>query len=1005
MKRILSLLILAVLAGGALAQQGSDVYETLKKNYDRDAFEACIAMEKEVATFTRNRIDTLAANCFFYMGDAFNQAGDVEKALQFFEREKKALQALGMQRTDDYSNSLNNLAYLYLHAGDYENAGRTAAELIANDEKIFSPTDDLFVSTVLEVSEIYLQLDRLKDCETLLLNTLRRQRAGSVNRGLLLNKLGDLYSYTGRYTKATKYLNEALDVEGVAAGEESAGYISAAINLGILYMNEGKLPEAQEIFEVALTNLEPSEPAYAAVLNNQALVLQNLGQLKEAKRNLEEIKRLDSLNVGTSHPDYAITLSNLGLLEADLGNFDQAAHSLSRALSILKQNGEGNSISFARKLNNLAKVRIMAGAPGEAVPLLENALVIFRKLLGKDSPEYATATYNLGVALWKAGQGEKGFRYLQQSASIRSKVLGKMHPRYAESILTIAEYQWSKKENKKARQSFREVFDNYYFQIDQTFPVLTEEEKSKFYYTNIRSAFDKFNSFAMAYYHDDLSVAGDVYNYLVNTKGAIMLATEKVKSAIYASGDSSLIQEFELWQEKKEQIAKSYSLNLQDNQLDSLLTSANALEKDLARKSSVFAGQLIRRKYTWQEIQKQLQPGQAAVEVLRFRDYSPETGGAFSGEIHYAFLIVTASTTEQPDIVLLGPGKELEGKDLRYYRNNIKYHVADAYSYDHYFKPLGDYLHKNDISRIFFSPDGVYNQINLNSIQNPDTGTFLLDEYDIRLVTNTRELAEARGTDNGDGKSVLIGFPKFNLGPNETAPAVPQKNVRGIEVTRGWRGGLMRYMRGEEGLAQLPGTEVEVKKIANLLGEKSVVYTEGQASERMAKSVRNAEVLHIATHGYFLEDEEVTEKKAAYFSNPLLNAGLIFAGAENFLRTGSPINEAGDDGILTAYEAMNLSLENCDLVVLSACETGLGDIKNGEGVYGLQRAFKIAGAESIVMSLWNVDDDATQQLMTSFYEEMLRSGDQHLAFRKAQQTVREKYPSPFYWAAFIMVGI
>ena len=1000
------LCFLMILAGSYLplhAQSQSDVYAELERHYNEEAFEACVGMARKVEAFVHNRLDTLAANSLFYLGDAYNQMGETKKALHYFELEKKTRESLKLDGTNDFSNTLNNLAYLYLQNGDYAKAGAIADRLIANDRMLFAPTADEYVSSVVYVSDIYIQLDRIKDAEQLLLNTLKAQGKKTINRGVLLNKLGDLYSYSGQYSRASRILTEAIDLLAEEAGEESAEFISTAINMGILFMSQGKYPEAEEIFEVALTKVDDTEPAYASVLNNQALVFQSLGQLQRAENTLQNIRKRDSIELGATHPNYAITLSNLGLVYIDQSKYEQAERVLQTALTIQKENREATTISYATKLNNLAKVYQMSGSPKRAIPLLEEAMSIFRKNMGKESPEYATAVFNLGLALWKSGSDEPGYKYLRLSAAIRAKSLGKNHPKYAESILKIAEYQWQKQSIRDAEKSFGEVFDNYFFQIDETFPVLTEEEKSKFYYTNIRPSFDKFNSFAVQHRNQAPSLLQHAYNYLVNTKAAIMFATEKVRTAILSSGDQELIAQFEKWQSTKEQIAKLYSLNQEHPGLDSLLTASDAMEKELARRSAEFSNQFEKKRIQYEDIQNRLKPGEAAIEVLRFQQYNPAAGGTFYKETHYGFLILTSGSNSQPELVMMPNGDDMETKFLRYYRNNIKYNLRDAASYEHYFAPLADYLKKRNVNRIYFSADGVYNQININSIENPATKKYLIDELDIRFVTNTRELVEQPAPKNSNQSSMLMGFPKFNLDAGELPAAGKGPVTRG---NRAWRGGLLRYMHADEGITVLPGTQIEIQQIAKLLGDGTTVHMENEASERVAKTVSNPRVLHIATHGYFLEDEAVAgNEQQNYFSNPLLNAGLMLAGAENFLKTGSPINDHGDDGILTAFEAMNLKLDETQLVVLSACETALGDVQNGEGVYGLQRALKLAGAGSIVMSLWNVDDEATQQLMSAFYEEMLRNGDQHEAFRAAQQKVKEKYPSPFYWGAFVMVGI
>ncbi|HRH36560.1 MAG TPA: CHAT domain-containing protein, partial [Catalimonadaceae bacterium] len=238
----------------------------------------------------------------------------------------------------------------------------------------------------------------------------------------------------------------------------------------------------------------------------------------------------------------------------------------------------------------------------------------------------------------------------------------------------------------------------------------------------------------------------------------------------------------------------------------------------------------------------------------------------------------------------------------------------------------------------------------------------------------------------------LVGFPSYYA--NSPAASVSTTNRKSPEMSYSLR------LESLGTLADLPGTKVEVDKIASILdagGWEVKSHTGAGALEQNIKESYKPRLLHIATHGFFQAD-------TTNGSNPLLRSGLMLTGAGSTLKGEK--NETGEDGILTAYEAMNLNLDNTDLVVLSACETGLGEIKNGEGVYGLQRAFKVAGAKSIIMSLWKVSDQATQELMVSFYRHWLGKLNigKRAAFLAAQKELKAKYSNPYYWGAFVMVG-
>lgn len=396
--------------------------------------------------------------------------------------------------------------------------------------------------------------------------------------------------------------------------------------------------------------------------------------------------------------------------------------------------------------------------------------------------------------------------------------------------------------------------------------------------------------------------------------------------------------------------------------------------------------------------------------MIRFRSFKPDSAGLFTDEIFYAGLVLTFENTEHPELVVLRNGKMMENRFLSNYRNAIKYKVQEAHSYRLFWRPIANKL--NGIKKVYFSPDGIYNQISINTLQNPATKKYTIDELEIKVVTNTKDLVEYVPTSNkGDGKVRLFGFPNYNMGlideqkgtsENSDADKVEidasdQRGARGARATRGsgvrgdilrgLRGNLQRYINSNTLLAMLPGTQKEIQNISKEYdknGNPSTALFGNEALEDSIKSINNPKTLQIATHGFFLENQEQEEGQEvdSYIENPILRSGLILAGANSFLQSGyiSKDSKDGEEGILTVYEAMNLNLDQTDLVVLSACETGLGEISNGEGVYGLQRSFQIAGAKSVIMSMWTVDDAATQELMTNFYSEWLETGDKNMSF-------------------------
>jgi CHAT domain-containing protein len=556
---------------------------------------------------------------------------------------------------------------------------------------------------------------------------------------------------------------------------------------------------------------------------------------------------------------------------------------------------------------------------------------------------------------------------------------------------------WNKGEYSLAETDFVKASEIQSDFIDKNFRSLSEYEKENFYGA-LKESFDILNSFALAKRtknpEAEDSLWNTIYNFHIKTKAILLNESNRMLEVIQNSKDKELVHQFNEWRKLKNELSKKMlleGLGENDPSIREIKYAVNNLEKLMSAKTAIFNG--AERSITWKDVQDKLSVEEAAVEVLRVRRYGvvdlnntkykrfknvPTKTKDLTDTIAYVFLVVTPQV-KSPEVVIINSGNLLENKNYRYYLNTKLYKIEDKSSYITYWKPLESKL--SGVKNIYFSSDGVYNLINLWILKNPETGKYLIDEKRIINITNTRQVISLNKEKITLNSVLLLGRPNYAM---RDSLDITNKDT---DLNRA----VSRFFRS--GVNDLPGTEEEVTKIADYLAENKIenkVLLWDNATEELLKEADSKHVIHIATHGFF--DTDIQGR------NPMMRSGLLLAGVS---KIG---NNSKEDGILTAYEASNLDLNNTSLVVLSACETGLGEIKSGEGVYGLQRAFEVAGVNAILMSMWKVNDQTTQELMVLFYQELIRTKSVPDSFRNAQLKIREKYSEPLYWGAFKLIG-
>ena len=850
----------------------------------------------------------------------------------------------------------------------------TVSAMFANKEKDKSDLD--YARDYMDIGEMAYSVNAYKMAEgsfyaaNALLLSEGYEAHPLYGRGLA--NLGLLYNSMGSYSAAEVYTKQALAVREKNFGKQSIDYAASLNNLAVLNKDLGSYNEAEkeitEAIEINKTILGDESIAYAISLNNRGVLYQTLGRFEDGEKDMKLAIEVAARSLKPSAVQFTRFQSNLALLYQQEGKYEEAEAIYKKALSAIAKNptmSKKTNPDYAHTIENLAALYEIMGKNEEAEKLYLEALAIYARKFDESYSGYGLTAAKLGVFYLNKNDRQNAEKYLLKAESILNSKFGNQHPYTVDLQVQLGRLYWQKNDLELANSNFTKALDKSMDFVGEYFAPMSDTEKSM-YWKTLRPRFEMYYAFTAELGNDE--ILKQAIQYRIETKAMLLSGTTRIKNKIFQSGDVKLIEDYKIWLDQKGTLAHYYAMSKEDIEeqginLDSIVRVSNNLEKDLSERSGLFTEAYHTTTPTLSEIQNKLKSDEAAVELIRI-DKSTQN------ETTYLAVILTPTEVNK---VVLSNGEELEGKDFKFYRNLVKFKRDDTKSYAKFWQPIDSVLAATP--NVFLSLDGVYNQLGIGSLMIEES-KYVSDIRHYVIISSLRDLMrEDQAQSARAKKAILFGNPTY----------------------------------GSENIDPLPGTGQEINAIQELLnssGYSTTKQAEDGATEISFSQAKKEGIVHIATHGFFVADPKLDN--TSVFSIPLYNvnenvllrSGVLFAGAGNrsSLTTG-----AIDNGVLTSYEVMNLDFENTDVVVLSACETGLGDVMSGEGVFGLQRAFMIAGAKAVIMSLWKVDDEATKQLMVNFYKNWLSSGEMEESFAKAQKSVRDEFKHPYYWGSFILL--
>ena len=952
---------------------------------------------------------------------------DYLKAVDYGERAVKYLD----KTTPAYAYALNNLVLYYTQAENQEKANEYAEKAIQKGRSIFGKRSRAFADILAQQAVRLASLRNYSQAIDYGMEARNLYEADSavteIRYARILGQLGSFCKQAERFDMGIEALTRAQQVYQANQSEGTQEYINCISNLAALYRLKGDLEKADEIAQQTeqLFNDVQGDGNYLEFgksLSEQARLYAENGDFRHAVEGERRALKVFTENNDTLN--MAQSMNDLSSYCFNAGRHDEALQLCQQSIDLLRDAKIPTTV-LGRAYNNLSLYNHRLGNLSRALELSRAAVRNYEEMGDVDGSRYSKILGNLAMFYYLNDSIDMAVNISRRSLAIQEKTLGNEHPDLVSTYYNLANYYYAKGEKDKMREYFEHAMEMQMSDVRNNFSHLTTGGREL--YWNTKNYVFKMAPVLASREREDEALVGDAYNSLLFTKGILLNSEIDFENFLMRTGKTELLSKYQEMEQLRRRI-DDYRRSAASNpeEISRLERMAISLERDVMRDCKEFGDFTSNLSISFKQVADSLAADAAAVE---FVDTPTE-----SGDRLYSALCLRHGW-EHPRLIPLFTQDELARQDYdgRDFYTALKSPQGINAIYNNpqvghlVWYPLFEALGA-DAHTIYFSPTGILHQLGIEYLKY-NMEQRINERYEIHRVSSTKSIAQAKshatprsaavfgGLEYDMDKEEMLAYHSHYHTPETLLAQNDAENTRALQASNAVA--LDSLLRAGLLVNPLPGTLVEAENVRTSLqgrGLDTHLYTEKDGTEEAFKSLsgRGVSLIHIATHGYLFSESDINKHSQLgrmmgqdngelYDSDRSMERSVLFmAGANNILRNRH-VPEGVEDGILTAREISQLDLRGLDLVVLSACQTGQGELKE-DGVYGLQRAFKKAGAKTLVMSLWSVSDAATQKMMSSFYQALAAGQSRFEAFATAQQAVRDAgYADPYYWASFVML--